>query len=132
MIDNKIIRIASDNKYYGLKNTFTHKCSLKNKKCGDNIVIELIVKKDKINSMRYEAYSCIYCLASANLVAKKIKKLSIKKLRNDIIKLNNSFKYKSSLPRHFSHFKEVINSRNMSRLDCIMLPFQAVLKALKI
>ena len=132
MIDSRIIKIASDDKYYGLKNTFTHKCSLKNKKCGDNIVIELVVKNDKINSMRYEAHSCVYCLASANLIANEVKKLSIKKLKKDILNLNKSFKYKSSLPRHFRHFKEVINSRNMNRLDCIMLPFQAVLKALKI
>ena len=132
MIDSRIIKIASDDRYYGLKNAFTHKCSLKNKKCGDNIVIELVVKNDKINSMRYEAHSCVYCLASSNLIANKVKKLSIKKLKKDILNLNNSFKYESSLPRHFRHFKEVINSRNMNRLDCIMLPFQAVLKALKI
>ena len=132
MINNKILKIASQNKFYGLKNIFTHKSHWKNKKCGDYIDIEIIVKNNKIYTMRYEAYSCIYCQASANLIANKINALSIKKLEKDVLKLNQSFKEKNTLPKNYSHFKEIINNKQISRLDCIMLPFNALLKALKI
>ena len=132
MINNKILKIASQNKFYGLKNIFTHKSHLKNKKCGDYIDIEIIVKNNKIYTMRYEAYSCIYCQASANLIANKTNALSIKKLEKDVLKLNQSFKEKNTLPKNYSHFKEIINNKQISRLDCIMLPFNALLKALKI
>ena len=45
MITNKIIKIALDTKNFGLKNNFTHKAQLKNKKCGDIIKIEIKKKK---------------------------------------------------------------------------------------
>ena len=66
MIDLKILKIASDTKYYGLKNIYSHQTRVKNKICGDLIKIELQVKKDKINLMRYETESCIFCQASAD------------------------------------------------------------------
>ena len=66
MINIKILKLASNTKYFGLKNNYTHKCIFKNKKCGDKISLEIIVRKNKICSMRYETNSCIYSQASAN------------------------------------------------------------------
>ena len=37
MIDQKIIKIASNTKFAGLKNQYTHKSSIKNSFCGDFI-----------------------------------------------------------------------------------------------
>ena len=48
MINNEIIKIASNTSYVGLKNNYTYKSSKKNSMCGDLIKIELIVKKLKI------------------------------------------------------------------------------------
>ena len=59
MIDRRIIKIASNTKYAGLKNDFTHKSTLKNSLCGDSIKVEFIANKSKIKSMRYETESCI-------------------------------------------------------------------------
>ena len=53
MINKDIIKIASNNKFEGLRK-FTHKSSAKNQICGDKISVELIVSKSKIVSMRYE------------------------------------------------------------------------------
>ena len=53
MLTDKIIKLANNTKNYGLNNDFTHKVSVKNKKCGDKIVVELVLKNGKINSMRY-------------------------------------------------------------------------------
>ena len=50
MIDNKIIKIASNTKFVGLKNQFTHKSSLRNSLCGDFIKVEFIANKSKIKS----------------------------------------------------------------------------------
>ena len=36
------------------------------------------------------------------------------------------------LPKKYNSFKPLINKKNRNRLECIMLPFNAVLKALKI
>ena len=81
MIDTKIIKIASNTKYAGLKNHCTHKSSLKNSLCGDFIKVEFIASKSKIKSMRYETESCILCEASASLLANKIKNFHLKDLK---------------------------------------------------
>ena len=133
MINNKIIKIASNTSYVGLKNDYTYKSSKKNSMCGDLIKVELIVKKSKINSMRYETESCIYCNASASLIAKQIRGLSISKVKKDLNKLKSfSMDLKSfEIPSKFKIFQSLFKKTNTNRLNCIFLPLDAVLKALK-
>ena len=133
MIDTKIIKIASNTKYVGLKNHCTHKSSLKNSTCGDFIKVEFIANKSKIKSMRYETESCIYCNASASLMAKQIRGLSIGRVKKDLNKLRSfSMDQKSfQIPIKFKKFKSLFKKTNTNRLNCIFLPLDAVLKALK-
>ena len=82
--------------------------------------------------MKYETESCIYCEASASLLAKKIKNLDIKKIAKDLLDLKGVIYNKNhTLPVNFKDFKILINKKNISRIKCINLPFDAVLKALK-
>ena len=133
MINNEIIKIASNTSYVGLKNNYTYKSSKKNSMCGDLIKIELIVKKLKITSMRYETESCIYCNASASLIAKQIRGLSISRAKKDLNKLRSfSMDLKSfQIPSKFKKFQSLFKKTNTNRLNCIFLPLDAVLKALK-
>ena len=133
MINNEIIKIASNTSYVGLKNHYTYKTSKKNLMCGDLIKIELVVNSSKINSMRYETEACIYCNASASLLAKNIRGLSISKVKRDLNKLRSfSIDLKSFLiPSKFKKFKSLFKKTNANRLNCIFLPLDAVLKALK-
>ena len=133
MINNEIIKIASNTSYVGLKNVYTYKSSKKNLMCGDIIKVELVVNKSKINSMRYETESCIYCNASASLIAKHIRGLSINKVKKDLNKLRSfSMDLKSfQIPIKFKKFQSLFKKTNTNRLNCIFLPLDAVLKALK-
>ena len=133
MINNEIIKIASNTSYIGLKNHYTYKSSKKNSMCGDLIKVELVVNKSKINSMRYETESCIYCNASASLMAKNIRGLSINKVKKDLNKLRSfSMDLKSfQIPSKFKKFKSLFKKTDTNRLNCIFLPLDAVLKALK-
>ena len=133
MINNEIIKIASNTSYVGLKNNYTYKASKKNSMCGDLIKIELVVKKLKINSMRYETESCIYCNASASLIAKQIRGLSISRAKKNLNKLRSfSMDLKSfQIPSKFRKFQSLFKKINTNRLNCIFLPLDAVLKALK-
>ena len=133
MINNEIIKIASNTSYVGLKNVYTYESSKKNSMCGDLIKIELIVKKLKITSMRYETESCIYCNASASLIAKQIRGLSISRAKKDLNKLRSfSMDLKSfQIPSKFKKFQSLFKKTNTNRLNCIFLPLDAVLKALK-
>ena len=133
MISKEIIKIASNTSNAGLDNKYSHKISLKNKLCGDKITLELIVAKQKIISMKYETESCVYCEASASLLSKKIKKLNIQTIKHDFINLKKILKKeKIKVPKKFSDFKKLFNSDNFERFNCIFLPFDAVIKALKL
>ena len=133
MINKEIIKIASNTSNAGLNNKYSHKISLKNKICGDKITLELIVKKKEIISMKYETESCIYCEASASLLSKKIKKLNIQTIKNDFIDLKKILKNKEiKIPKKFTEFKQLFNSDNFNRYNCLFLPFDAVIKALKL
>ena len=83
--------------------------------------------------MKYETEACVYCDASASLLSQKIKKLDIKDLKEDFIKLKKITKQKNfKIPKKYSDFKKLLNSDNLNRFKCIFLPFDAVLKALKL
>ena len=133
MITNEIIKFASNTSNIGLTNKYTFKSVKKNSMCGDLIKIELISKGSKINSMKYEIESCIFCEASASLLSKKIRNLQIKIIKKELNELKkiclDDLNYKFS-PK-FKEFKFLINKNNINRLNCIYLPIDAVLKALK-
>ena len=133
MITKEIIRIASNTSNVGLDNKYSHKISLKNKSCGDKITLELIVLNKKILSMKYVTESCVYCEASASLLSKKVKKLNIQTIKNEFINLKNVSKSKKfKIPKKFADFNKLFNSDNFNRYNCIFLPFDAVIKALKL
>ena len=133
MISNEIIKFASNTSNVGLTNKYTFKSTKKNSMCGDLIKVELIQKNSKINSMKYETESCVLCEASASLLSKKIKNLPIKTIIEELNKLKNiSLKdLKFIFPKKFKEFNFLINKNNSNRLNCIYLPIDAVLKALK-
>ncbi len=133
MISNKIIKFASNTSNVGLTNKYTFKTTKKNSMCGDLIKVELILKNSKINSMKYETESCVLCEASASLLSKRIKNLPIKTIKEELNKLKhislNDLKF--IFPKKFKEYKFLINKDNSNRLNCIYLPIDAVLKALK-
>ena len=133
MIDTKIIKIASNTKYVGLKNHFTHKSSLKNSLCGDFIKVEFIASKSKIKSMRYETESCILCEASASLLANKIKNFQLKDLKKDLLTIKEIKKSKNlNISLKFKELKQLLNKKTVKRINCVILPMEALLKAFKI
>ena len=133
MIKKEIIRLASNTSNVGLENKYSHKISLKNSTCGDKITLELIVDEKKISSMKYETVSCVYCEASASLLAIKIKNIKLKDIKNDFTILKNvSTKKNVKIPKRLSDFRKLLNSDNFNRFKCIFLPVDAVLKALKL
>lgn len=132
MIDQKIIKIASKSKFYGLKKDYTHRASLKNKTCGDKITLELKLKRNNMIVMRYETESCIFCSASASLLANYLNIFKRDKLENNVKILKKFFKEDNfKLPKKFYNLKSIFKKRYFTRSDCIMLPYNALLKALK-
>tara|TARA_B100000674_G_C37547465_1_gene781299 strand:+ start:220 stop:606 length:387 start_codon:yes stop_codon:yes gene_type:complete len=128
MIENRLLKIATNTKFYGLKNNYTYKSNLKNSKCGDKISIEIVVKKNNIGELRYETEACIFCQASASTLASLVKNTNFRKLKNNLSKYLN---YNKKIPKKFKNLSYLLNKKHMNRKDCILLPFKAFYKAIK-
>ena len=116
MISQHVFKLAADTSNYGIKKNTNFFATRKNKICGDKITVELEIKKNIIIKMNYETESCIFCQASASLLSKSIKNKSITSLsllKSHILKDKN--------------FKKLL--KNKERINCVMLPFEALQKA---
>ena len=128
MIDKRLLKIASNTKFYGLKNNYTFKTNLKNSICGDKISIEISLKKNIIQELRYETEACIFCQASASTLANIAKNTNFSKLKKNLSKYLNLSK---KVPRKFNNLTYLLKDKYMKRKDCILLPFKAFYKAIK-
>ena len=132
-MDLEILQIAADTKNNKDIKNFTHKSKYKSKMCGDEIEISLIVKDQKILDMGYQCKSCIYCQASASLLSKLSKNKSLIKV-NELIEVVNIFFKNTNLKfdKEWKLFEKLFDKKNISRKECILLPFKTVTKALKL
>ena len=125
----EIINIAADTKNNKDIKNHTHFIKLKNSICGDEIQIKLIIKGEKITNIGYQTDSCIYCQASASLLSK----ISKNSKRGKIIKLCDEAKSffdkdDKNLIKNLKIFSKLLVTENLSRKDCILLPFKAMEK----
>ena len=125
----EIINIAANTKNNKDIKNHTHFIKLKNSICGDEIQIKLIIKGEKITNIGYQTDSCIYCQASASLLSK----ISMNSKKDKIIKLCNEAKLffdkdEENLNKNLKLFSKLFLKKNLSRKDCILLPFKAMEK----
>ena len=125
----EIINIAADTKNIKDIKNHTHFIKLKNSVCGDEIQLKLIIDRDKITNIGYQTESCIYCQASASLLSK----ISKNSKKDKIIKLCDEAKSffekdDKNLNKNLKLFSKLFVKVNLSRKDCILLPFKAMKK----
>ena len=131
MISPEIIKIASDTTNYGIKEGSNLIATSKNKICGDKITVKIDTTNNKIQKMSYETESCIFCQASASLLSKIIKKSNIKNLQNDLREITMTSKNKKIfLKKRYKPFRKLFQQKYKERFSCILLPFNALLKAI--
>ena len=128
-MDLEILKIASDTNNNKIIKNHTHFSQLKNRLCGDEIQIKLIMKENKIVDFGYQGKSCIYCQASVSLLSK----ISINNQKNKINELcddaNSYFNDNHKiLEEKWKFFKKIFNKKNLSRKECILLPFKTLKK----
>jgi len=131
MIDKEIIKIASNTENHGVLDNHTHFSKLKNSICGDDMKIYMIVKDDKIANLKYECESCIYCQASVSLLSRNIKNKLVEKFKNFVVQAINSFENNTnSFDKEWKEFDKIMNKKNISRKECLLLPLNTTLDAI--
>ena len=132
-MDLRILEIASHTENNKIIENFTHKSKNKNPLCGDEMEISLIVEEDVIKDLGYQCKSCVYCQASVSLLSRKIKDKKIEEIKEFIGNGEKLFEdAKVTIEKHWKDFKEILDKKNLSRKECLLLPLRTVLKALKI
>ena len=136
-MDLKILEIASNTENHRLIKNYTHQSKNKNPLCGDEMEIRLIVKDDVVQDMGYQCRSCVYCQASVSLLSKWVMQAPIEKIIDFV--LNAEFFFDENLDqlkkiniKDLKDFKKIMNLGNISRKECLMLPFKTLSKALKL
>ena len=132
MIDKEIIKIASNTENHGKLDNHTHFSKLKNSICGDDMKIYLIVKDDKIINLKYECESCIYCQASVSLLSRSVKNRALEKIKHLVKQADKSFENNTnSFDKDWKEFGKIMNKKNISRKECLLLPLKTTLDALR-
>ena len=136
-MDLKILEIASNTENHKVIKNHTHQSKNKNPLCGDEMEISLIVKDNIIKDMGYQCKSCIYCQASVSLLSRWVMQLPIEKISNFISTAElffdkNSDNSKKMNIKDLKDFKKIMNPKNISRKECLLLPFKTLSKALNL
>ena len=136
-MDWEILEIASNTKNHKVLKKYTHQSRNKNPLCGDEMEISLMVKDNIVQDMGYQCRSCVYCQASVRLLSKWVMQVSIEKISDFVSKTDLFFdenfdQLKKNNIKNLKDFKKVMNSKNISRKECLLLPFKTLSKALKL
>ena len=128
-MDLEILNIASDTDNIRNVKNHTHFSKLKNSLCGDEVLIKLIIKNEKIVDFGYQGNSCVYCQASANLLSK----ISINTKRSKLNELcddaNSYFDGNFEIiEKKWLSLKKLFKKENITKKECILLPFRTLKK----
>ena len=132
-MDLRILEIAAHTENNRVVENYTHKSKHKNPLCGDEMEISLVVKDDVVKDMGYQCKSCVYCQASVSLLSRKIKEKNVDDIKKFIKVGEQLFENaKVSMEKHWKDFREILDKKNLSRKECLLLPLRTIAKALKI
>ena len=132
-MDLEILQIASNTENNKIIKDHTHKAVEKNPICGDEMEISLKVKENKIIDFGYQCKSCIYCQASVSLLSSSSINKPVESIKSLLNEIENFFEDNlTNIPKEWKIFKQIFDKKNISRKDCLLLPFKAVSKALKL
>jgi len=130
-MDLEILEIASNTENHKIVKNYTHISKNKNPICGDEMEISLLVKNDHIKDIGYQCKSCVYCQASVSMLSNKIKNKKIDEIKNLFSLVNNFFDdVEIKVNKEWEDFKKILNKKNTSRKQCLLLPFKTISKAL--
>ena len=132
-MDLRILEIASNTENNKVINNFTHQSKNKNPICCDEMDISLVVNNDKVIDMGYQCKSCVYCQASVSLLSQKIKNKKLDDIKIFLTSCEDIFENtKIILEKNWKDFLELFHKKNLSRKECLLLPFKTLSKALKL
>ena len=130
-MDLEILKIASNTENHKILKNHTHFSKNKNPICGDEMQISLIIKDNQIIDFGYQCKTCIFCQASVSLLSRKVIKMPLDDVL-DLLKQSEFFfnEKEKNISKKWEIFKNIMTRKNISRKECLLLPFKTLSKAL--
>ena len=125
----EILKIASNTKNFKDIKKYTHYSKSKNSLCGDEIHIKLIISNQKVVDFGYQGKSCVYCQATASILSNKL--INYKTLKiNELCDYAKAYfgENHENLKKEWKFLNKLLTKKNISRRQCILLPFNALKK----
>ena len=95
--------------------------------------ISLKVKENKIVDFGYQCKYCVYCQASVSLLSSNSINKPVESIKSLLNVIETFFEDNlANIPKEWFVFKKIFDKKNIARKDCLLLPFKAVSKALKL
>ncbi len=125
----EILKIASNTNNFRNIKKYSHYSKSINPLCGDEIHIKLLIKNQKIIDFGYQGESCIYCQATASVLSNKLINCEISKIEDlcDYARIYFN-KNQKNLKKEWKFLSKLLSDKNISRQQCILLPFNALKK----
>ena len=125
----EILKIASNTKNFKNIKKYTHYSKSKNPLCGDEITIKLVINNQKIIDFGYQGKSCIYCQATTSILSNKLINYETTKIK-DLCDYAEAYfiENQNNLKKEWKFLGKLLNQKNLSRQNCILLPFNALKK----
>ena len=132
-MDLRILEIAAHTENNKVVENYTHKSKHKNPLCGDEMEISLIVKEDVVKDMGYQCNRVFIVRHQSVYCREKLRKKKVDDIKKFIKVGEQLFEdAKVSMEKHWKDFKEILDKKNISRKECLLLPLRTIAKALKI
>jgi nitrogen fixation NifU-like protein len=128
-----LLRLASDAAGAGRLSSFDAEAETRSPICGDRIAVTVRLDGKRISELGHETTACVLCQASASLLAQVAPGLDAAEIetgRHAIAEMLASKSARPSAPafQRFAIFSAL--GDHAARHQCVLLPFQALLKAL--
>lgn len=107
------MEIYSEKPNFGKIKEYTHRIKQKNPICNDEIIIDLIIKNNKIVDAKFHGKTCFITTVSASALLENIKGMTLSKIKKLTQKDMNKFLGIDVLP---------------TRIKCELLPLEAIKK----
>ncbi|MEM7041747.1 MAG: iron-sulfur cluster assembly scaffold protein [Pseudomonadota bacterium] len=101
--------------------------------CGDRITLDLALDGEKIREVGHKTRGCLLCEAAACLIVDHAPGAASDELQERADTLVRSFRDEETAPGDLWPGLDILAParRYKSRLDCVTLPFQALIRAIK-
>jgi|WetSurMetagenome_2_1015567.scaffolds.fasta_scaffold189327_2 nitrogen fixation protein NifU and related proteins len=111
--------------------TLNCSCTFNNPMCGDRVSVELLVSGGQIKAAAFQIRGCLLSKASTSILNESLKGKTLDQVKKTGADLEHALKSSAGgpecFPKEYRMFYPVRTRK--SRHSCVMLPFEAVMKA---